>query len=149
MPARSVEVEDEGMALLIGLVLIVAAIVDGRHKHVPIIWMAVLFVLAIVSVCIGGKYQYLSYWLGIVPGILLILTSLLTRGQIGMADGIVLMALGLYLGWFAIISLLFVALLLAAVWCIVLLIGRRAGRRTAIAFVPFICIAYGGVMFFG
>src|SRR5690554_5930806 len=80
--------------------------------------------------------------LGITPGIGVLILSKLTSGKIGMGDGLILGVTGIELGFWGNMELFALALLFAALFSIVLLILRRADRKKAIPFIPFILLAY-------
>lgn len=75
-------------------------------------------------------------------GLGVILISLITRGKIGMGDGLILCITGISLGFWNNLELFLIALLLSAIFSIILLATKRVDRKKAIPFVPFIFIAF-------
>jgi prepilin signal peptidase PulO-like enzyme (type II secretory pathway) len=63
-----------------------------------------------------------------------------------MADAFLVISLGLAMGIWCILGVLFVALLLAGVWSAILLAFKKVGRKKLIPFAPFLLAAYGGVL---
>ena len=84
-------------------------------------------------------YSILS---GILIGLAMMLASLATRGMVGMGDGILLTVTGVYLGGIGNLELLFMGLLLAACWSLVLIVGKKKKGKDQIAFVPFLLASY-------
>lgn len=83
---------------------------------------------------------------GIGMGGVIIALSRLTGGGIGTGDGGVLCVMGLYIGFYENLEVFLLALLLAAVWGIVLMLRKKAGRKTELPFVPFLTISYAAVL---
>ena len=67
-----------------------------------------------------------------------------SRGAIGRGDGYLLCVAGVYLGIAGTLSLLSGALFLCAIWSLLLLAIKKAGKKTEIPFVPFLLAAYVG-----
>jgi prepilin signal peptidase PulO-like enzyme (type II secretory pathway) len=89
----------------------------------------------------AGCSAKLEFWAGAVPGALLLLLSLILRGRIGEGDGICLMVCGLFTGIRAALLISEMALVMAALTC---MIGIFTGKRKAgdrIAFIPFLASA--------
>lgn len=79
-------------------------------------------------------------------GILMLLVSLITKGQIGTGDGIIFCITGLGLGFWNNLWLLMLSLFMAGIFSGILWMLKRVGRKSEIPFVPFILISYLGVL---
>lgn len=114
---------------------------DLKRKKVAVPVVIVFGVIAVLYRlwCGTGIFELLA---GIVPGVLLLLVSYCTRESIGLGDGMVLCALGIYCGCRKTLAILGMAFLLAAMLAIVLLALRRVGRKTELPFLPCLCVAY-------
>lgn len=124
------------------LFLWMAAVPDLRSKRIPV-WIPGLFFAASVEAELfeAGCSAKLEFWAGAVPGALLLLLSLILRGRIGEGDGICLVVCGLFTGIRAALLILEMALVMAALTC---MIGIFTGKRKAgdrIAFIPFLASA--------
>jgi leader peptidase (prepilin peptidase)/N-methyltransferase len=97
---------------------------------------------------------------GMLLGVGIILLSLLTRGSIGMGDGLILLVSGIYLGIEKNFLLFMLALFYAALCSLILLAKGRIRRKNLsaisgkheIPFIPFLLAAYltiliGGFLF--
>ena len=102
-----------------------------------------IFVLAFLGINIFWE------WIGAVGfGTALIALSVVSKGAVGMGDGLVLAALGTVLTFGELLGVFMMGLLCCSVWGIILLILPRTGRKTEIPFVPFLLLGYiGGLIY--
>ena len=81
-----------------------------------------------------------------LPGVLLFgsvfLANRLMKHSIGIGDGIALFLVSLYLGWKMAIFFLVTAMLLAGMTGVILVILKKASRKSRLPFVPFILSAF-------
>ena len=75
---------------------------------------------------------------GCIPGAFLFLVSVITGECIGRGDGEVTAMIGLTIGLTETIWVLFIALMAAMFVCLILLLAKKAGRKSRIPFVPFL-----------
>ena len=92
---------------------------------------------AIYRVAIGLE-TFLAPAAGMLPGALLLAYGYVTEEKIGRADGYMVLALGLFLGWEICTAILAAACLLAAVFAGIGLLLRKLTRRSKISFAPFL-----------
>lgn len=119
---------------------------DCRKKEiVPVsLW---IFLAAGLLVNMVYAYQSPASLLGgMLTGGGILILSHLSKGAVGRGDGYLLCVTGVYLGTAETLALLLGALFLCAVWSLLLLALKRAGRKTEIPFVPFLLAAYLGGM---
>lgn len=111
------------------------ALYDMKTKTVPLIAVAALAAGVLVyRICTGAGPAELAA--GTVPGILVVLLAFVTKESIGTGDGLIMCVLGLFCGWRRCLAAFGVALVLSAVLAMVLLVCRRAGRKTELPFLP-------------
>lgn len=79
---------------------------------------------------------------GLLPGVCMLACTLLTKGKIGAADGILCITLGFSMGISLICSVLALSLLLVAFYSIALLARGRWKRNRQIAFIPFLFMGF-------
>lgn len=84
---------------------------------------------------------YSILW-GILLGIAVMAISWISRGGIGMGDGILLMVTGVYLGGAANLELFLMGLLLSFLWALALVVFWKKKGQEEIAFVPFLLVSY-------
>lgn len=122
--------------------LCVLSAIDIRFRKLPV-WM--------LGAGIGGAIIYQIFWselpivlsvAGGVTGILFLLCSKVTREAVGFGDGILILALGIYMGFWNELYLLVISFTLAAGFAMVVLVFKKFRRKTGFPFVPFLCIGY-------
>ena len=121
--------------------MVVMSIVDIKKRQVSL-KMLIPFGLAVICWRIFQGAGFGELLAGLVPGVLCLLLSYVTEESIGTGDGLVLCALGIFCGIKAAVAILGMALVLSAVWAMVLLIFKKAGRKTELPFLPCLSIGY-------
>ena len=119
------------------------AIYDLKYKKVPV-WAVLVFGAVVLGYRFYAGAGIVELLFGLVPGILLLLTAFCTRESIGYGDGMVLCVLGLFLGIKNALAVLGMALFLAALPAGLLLVLKRAGRKTELPFLP--CLFAGALL---
>ena len=132
------------MDIVNGIVLGVVgvfSVYDLFYKKVPVRAVLVFGLLVLgyrlfAGVGIGGLL------LGLVPGVVLLVTAFCTGESIGYGDGMMLCVMGLFLGIGKTTAVLGMALFVAAVLAMVLFVMKRAGRKTELPFLPCLFSGY-------
>lgn len=136
------------MPILISLWLFLCSLQDFRKKQIHVFLILAGFIIIVINVLLFGNSSILQNLLGMIPGILLILLCFISRGQIGLGDGLIVSILGLNLGLTKSFVLLTYSLFGSAFFSIILLAFRMVNRKKSIPFVPFLLVSYLGVIFF-
>lgn len=125
-----------------GMMLLVCGLQDIKMKKFYS-WIALLGGI-LIGICLpfSSSITITDRLLGSLVGLGVIVISLITRGKIGMGDGVVLCITGINLGFWNNLELFLIALSLSAIISIILLATKRANRKKEIPFVPFIFIAF-------
>ncbi len=120
-----------------GSVLAALSIRDIKEKSIHLIPLGILGIFNTLLVLFLGHSvgQILG---GVIPGTFGVAVSLGTKGKLGLGDGLVLMAAGIFLGWEKVLAGWLIALILTSFTGIVLIIMKKACLKTALPFVPFI-----------
>ena len=128
-------------------VMVLLAIEDLRFLklNMPVIW---LMSLTAVVLRIISQEDIWSILLSFIPGLLLILISGITRGTVGLGDGFAVMMVGACLDFFRTVGVVSVSLILLSVGALVMLIFKKAGRKTIVPYMPWLLGPYilGGVL---
>lgn len=125
-----------------GLFLGIGSVMDIKRREIPLLLLGAFAVSGIVAQLIGG-YAAVSQWLGGgVAGLLLVGIGRLTGESIGYGDGLAASVLGIWLGVFALIEILFLALMLSAVLAGYLFLVKKVGGKYRIPFLPFLMASY-------
>ena len=128
----------EADILVLGL-LLVNGVIDIWKKRISLCSIGIyllIWVCAFASDC-----EWIRIGAALVPGIIMLIISILSRGAIGMGDGILVMALGVCLSWMEIAIVLAIALMLSFFWAVIQLLARK-NRMYAFPFVPFLFMGY-------
>ena len=128
--------------ITIGVLLLFSAIQDLIYKRIWL-WLIMTGCL-LIGVCLSfiNTLPFYDRLGGAAVGLAVIMISILTKGKIGMADGLLLCTTGIGLGFWRNLELFAIALLMAAVISILLLMLRKADKKKAIPFVPFLFASY-------
>ena len=127
------------------LFLLFSSFLDIRKREISIP-VTLLFGLAGVVYSVRTGRTMTDYLIPLGIGILILGGSVLTRGQVGMGDGWMLLALGCMLRMECYIQMACLGLLLAAAYSGVLMLVFRKNRKTEIPLVPFLLLGYVGGM---
>lgn len=115
---------------------------DIRRKELTVIYILLFGIAGVILHLFHPVCSIYSLLWGSLLGVGMMALSLLSRGSIGMGDGILLMVTGVYLGGTDNLELFFTGLLLAALWSLALLVCRKKRGKEEIAFVPFLLVSY-------
>ncbi len=127
---------------LAGACLLTCAVTDLRKKMIYPLLLMPFLIAGILWQLMSRSRGVMDIAGGVFAGIVLLITSHLTRGKIGAGDGLLLMVTGVLLGTLENIRLLTAASVLTAVFSMILLITRRCRRDTELPFVPFLFAAF-------
>lgn len=119
------------------IVLVIEAVTDFKKKEVNIVFPVLLAAAATVMLFFTKDISLINSIIGIAEGVLLILISFLTKGEIGMGDGILLAACGLMLGGKDNLIMFFFACFSSAIVSALIMLIKKADKKTKIPFVPF------------
>ncbi|MDE6639635.1 MAG: hypothetical protein K2K63_03855 [Acetatifactor sp.] len=124
--------------------LVPMSIMDTRSKRVPV-WMLWIGSAAAIGVLLyDGINGGLNGWQecrALLPGVILLAVAYAT-GKAGPADGVILMLLGVFMGYEDCVAASLGGLFLIALFSVVLLTLRRVKRDTRIPFVPFLAVGW-------
>lgn len=116
---------------------------DVRKRQISLLSVAIF---ALIGLTYQGLYkkQMSPILLGLIPGILLLTISRVTREALGMGDALLMLVLGIFLGLQSSVEVLLLALFLAAFWAGILMLLCRKKRDYEFPFVPFLLLGYIG-----
>lgn len=132
--------------IILFLYLLLMSVYDIKKREIQIeISGIVAVVLAARQLyfVLQGDVSWLSAFAGVAVGVLIVVVSGITRGQIGIGDGIVFMISGMSLSFYENGVLLFLSLVVGSVSGVFLILSRHGGRKTILPFVPCVFIGYG------
>ena len=129
------------------ILLAVASVIDWRKREIPI---TLLFIMSAGITIFAIYCKDITIWYrlaGGALGMMLFVVSTVTKEAIGYGDSWLILLLGVQLGILRVLQLLFAASLLAVLFAVFYLWVRKWNRNATLPFVPFLTIAYLGVMF--
>lgn len=121
--------------------LIIGSLEDIVKKQIHLIWV----VLFSIAGCVFSYYEGRTIWqmlAGAGVGVLLYAASVLSDEKIGKGDAYVLMATGMYLGFWNNVALLWMASVGIGIYSLGLYAICKRGKNHRIAFIPFLLAAY-------
>ena len=128
--------------IVITIFLILSTLIDLRKKEVNISLCISVALVGLIYEIFISKTDILSIILGILPGIFLMLTSIVTNEEIGKGDAAILSTIGIFLGLKKTILVLIYALFSTIIIGGILLLIRKKNKKYKIPFVPFILFSY-------
>ncbi len=131
---------NEMVFMIIGaaLLLIPTTITDLKSRLVPTWYILIIGVIGIILRMILLKTAVWELALGLMPGLLFLAVSLLSKGKIGVGDGWIFVALGGICGFGFTLSAALIALLSAIIVGGILVLRKKMPKGAEFPFVPFI-----------
>ena len=129
-------------AVLVFLFLTICSVQDLRHRTLPV-WLLLLGLLAALAwqLFMGwltGHPSLAELFLGACTGLALFVVGRAAPGAVGAGDAWVFLDIGLLLGLEDTIGLLWISMMGALLFAALLLLLKKAGRKTKLPMVPFI-----------
>ena len=131
--------------IIVIAMLAIESISDIRTQTVSFIRIVAF---ALLGITINFCKDYQSVWSvvgGLVVGIILLGYALLSKGAMGVGDGVVFLCLGIFLGMSGNLRLLFFSLIVAALAGGVYAIVSKKGIKAKIPFIPCVLVAFVGM----
>ena len=130
-----------GMASKIALCVFFfgSLIQDVRKKKISYVWLLVNVPVAVTVSFICGM-EIMDILSGLIPGGILLLTALVTKGKIGMGDACIVLIMGIYMGLSTCFFSLLLALILCALFGTICVILGKFGMKRHLIFTPFLCV---------
>jgi leader peptidase (prepilin peptidase)/N-methyltransferase len=130
--------------------LLLVSCIDLEVGLIPNRFVLIIFIWVLLWQLFYPGLSPLSALLGFIVGAgLFFIIVLLSRGGMGGGDVKLMAVLGLAAGWPDVLIVMVLAFVLGAVTGAGLLISRKKTRRDALAFAPFLMLAFILVSFWG
>lgn len=136
--------ENLGMLLF----LLVGSFWDWKTKKVPVMLLGGMAAFMCLCWAIVPEQNMISIIIGLLIGCVFLLISRCTREAIGYGDSWILLILGGHLGGINMSLVAMTSFIFAAVVSSVKLVRGNWNRKLALPFVPFLTMAYIGVMLY-
>lgn len=130
-----------GLLCLFFCCLIVVSITDIQTMTIPDSLQVFIFILAVINIIVSPN-EIIEKLIGLaVISIPMLLIAALTGG-FGGGDVKLCAVCGLFLGWKLVLLGAFIGCILASCWSLLLIIRKKADKKTLISFGPFLCIGF-------
>jgi prepilin signal peptidase PulO-like enzyme (type II secretory pathway) len=121
--------------------LLVVLVIDFEHRRVLNVMLIPAAALALLASFLLGPPSPVNALLGGALGLgIFFLIALLGRGKMGAGDVKLAGVIGLMVGFPAVLQALVIGILLGGAAALLLLVTRRAGRKSYIAYAPYLCV---------
>lgn len=131
--------------IMVMVLLIFTAIIDIKKKEIPFLLIGIGAGLAGISVAYGFVHGAadVETAIALFPGVVLVLISLVTRGEVGLGDGLMFLCIGPVYGLEQTIAGLLIALFISSLFSIGILALKKGNRKTKLPFIPFLSAGMG------
>lgn len=145
------------MTLLCFSLLIICSYTDLRERGISLALLAVFSMSCsalLVSVLIfGDRFGFLKRFLvyepgiinifsGLIPGLILLVICRFSGEAVGLGDVYVVMLIGLMLGFEKTFSVLFLSMLMTALFGLVCMVTGSRSRKDSLPYIPFVLAAF-------
>ena len=127
----------------------VLAIMDFRSRKLPLKFLLSGFLIVAGGWICREDLSPVLAAAGGCTGLVFLFISRISGEAFGYGDSILILIMGIFVGFWDILYLLMAAFSMAAVFSVFLMIRRRFNRKSSFPFVPFLAAAYIGGMFIG
>lgn len=131
-----------GYAFLISCV-IAAAFIDAKTKEIPNSLIVAMLIFGVIHAALNfnGPVLWWERLIGFAAAsVPLLLAFVISRGGMGGADIKLMAAAGLFLGWKLVLVALLIGIIVGAICVLILAAMKKAGRKTAVPFAPYLSI---------
>lgn len=125
------------------IILGVICVFDIKRKKIPVYMLIILAAAGIISNFTVGEFDIEKRIIAMLPGMILLIVSMITKQQIGYGDGMTILIMGLYIDIDDILSIVLSSFLLSSIAAIILMTVFKKKKNFEMAFSPFLLIGYG------
>lgn len=126
--------------------MIILAVMDIKKRQVHLGFLLSGIIWGILAGMCERKVLAGEIIAGAVVGVLFILLSKLTKESFGYGDSILIVIMGVFLGFWNLIAVLFISFFLAALFSIIMLLKTKFNKKSKFPFIPFLMASYAGGM---
>ena len=125
------------------IILGVICVFDIKRKKISVYMLIILAAAGIISNFTVGEFDIEKRIIAMLPGMILLIVSMITKQQIGYGDGMIILIMGLYIDIDDILSIVLSSFLLSSIAAIILMTVFKKKKNFEMAFSPFLLIGYG------
>jgi leader peptidase (prepilin peptidase) / N-methyltransferase len=131
---------------ILGIMLIICGISDIKSRKISLSIVIFSFISMVIFISFNKEVSYISGLGGVLVGVFLLILSRITKGEIGIGDGLIFCVTGLGLGMWDNLCLLVYSLFFASIFAGVVLVTKWMDKKQVIPFVPFVLAGYLGIL---
>ncbi len=124
------------------IVLTILTVQDMKQKKLSLAVIGAGILTGILFQCIQSTHSVWDLGFGLVSGLFCCAASVISKGQIGFGDGLVLLLCTLFYGGTISVGIYFTASVIACIYIGVQLIRKKIKKHSRIPFIPFVEISY-------
>ena len=128
------------------LLLVICTIIDLRKRTLPVGLLSAGSIVILIISLWKYEFDFFPMMKGMIPGIILGAISRVTREAVGYGDVWIVFLIGSYLGVWDTVTVVCSAFFLCSIVASGCLVWKKFRRDTRIPFVPFLAVAYVGVI---
>ena len=122
--------------------LIICSISDIKSKKIYVKWWVVFSVAGVVESILLDTNWVIKILFGILPGLLLYIFSIVSKGEIGKGDSFVVMCIGVTIGIRKSLEIFILGLFFTVIISLPYLFYKRKNWRLRVPFIPFLLMAF-------
>ena len=115
---------------------------DIRHRKIPLLYLLLGIGVAFSVLFFQEQGMWILSLGGAGIGVAFLGISKITKEAIGYGDSLLILGLGILLGFWQVMGVLVVAFSLTAISSMVLLVLKKMNRRTTLPFIPFLALGF-------
>lgn len=135
---------EEMKNVIVLLYLGILAGMDVRKRQISLALTGVLFLVGVGWQILVEHTSWLEWLLSLLPGAGFLILSFVSREQVGYGDGLLLLTVGIWLGFGQTFGVVTLGLVLCSVLCGVLLMKKKMRRQDSVPLVPFLLLGFVG-----
>jgi leader peptidase (prepilin peptidase)/N-methyltransferase len=125
-----------------GIFLFICTYTDIKDKCINVNICIVFGVIGLIYKYFCNSIGLMSVAMAILPGILLLMISIISKGSVGKGDAVVTGTMGLYVGGVKTILILSNGILILCIVGIICMLIMKKDKSYRIPFVPFLTIGF-------
>ncbi len=136
--------EEEIKNVIILIYLGILAGMDVKKRQISLVLTGVLFLSGIGWQILVEQTSWPEWLLSLLPGAGFLLLGYVSREQVGYGDGLLLLTVGIWLGFGQTFGIVTLGLVFCSVLCGVLLMKKKMQRQDSVPLVPFLLLGFVG-----
>lgn len=140
--------QDLWIEVLLWVFLAVNIITDIKTREINVAWSVIFGIIGIIVFIISRDRDWVSLVSGIAIGVYVLAFAKVTKESIGLGDGFMVTAVGIWMGGARTLAVLMGGFVAAAVFGLIRICTGKANGKSELAFVPFFTFSYI-VLYFG